>query len=252
MRELEEEREEQSPFCLKLIDSICSSLWAEYTVWFVILVNALWVMIEVSIGRTAFGMLDGIIPSILVIPLLLELVLRFVHASIHTPKGGSSLGTIEIGDTSWTQRILCGPCILGCHGYEALREVCAYSCCMELWAFETCGVMLELASNSAPLVVLDYLAIVTFLFDRTVLPNMMHSNGLLSFVHGLSSTLQLLRLLRPWAVGAQQWAALGCLGPCGHIGLSAALWLTAEPDLKKHEADGDIEAHGRKRGSGQK
>ena len=197
-------------------------------------------------------MLDAIVPSILVIPLLIELVLRFVHAAIHTANAGSSTGTKEIKDTTWTQLILCGPCILGCYGYELLREVCAYSCCIEMWAFEAGGVVLELASSSAPLVVLDHVAIVTFLLDRTVLPNMLvHSDwGVLSFVHGLSSILQLLRLLRPLAVGAQH--GFLCLGPCGHIGLSAALWLTAEPDLKKHEADGDIEANRKKRDTGWK
>jgi len=166
----------------------------EYVVWVVIFISALWVVIEATLGSGLY-LLKTIVPSLICIPLTAELGLRLIYEPGYTHRD-ADLDRVEC----WPLDALCGT-----------------------WAGETTLVVAELAFCRSPLAALDIVAIVVFLLEHWVLVILVNATHR-SYIHAFSSSLQLLRLLRPWAVSVREKGAFHC----GGILLPIALWLTKE------------------------
>jgi len=194
-------------------------------VWTVIAINAAWVLFEWRIGgREALGIIDNVIPSLLCIPMIVEFSLRLIYEPGHTGtvwspaerdrKAGSVLGQ------TWhrIQNCLCIPC-------QTLCPCCVTQCC------DSVETAFELALCRSPLVALDSVAICSYIVDHWVLLSAVAVSPatalLRGYVHAFSSATQLLRLLRPWAVGTreQNWPLACTGGPAGH---AFAVWLTTD------------------------
>jgi hypothetical protein len=147
-------------------------------------------------GRKAFGLMDVVVPPLMCIPMLAELALRLIYEPGHEgthfwdgpPVDKEAMSTPRL---QWLRRTLCWPCQVLCP-------------CGTAWVSDTFCVVSELAFWRAPLVALDVTAISCFLLDRWVLLSIFHRARLARrWVHRTSNCLQLLRCLRPWAVGVK-------------------------------------------------
>jgi len=97
------------------------------------------------------------------------------------------------------------------------------------WMRQCVGVGLELAFFRKPLVALDVTAITIYLLDRWLLVTIVGLQNRSPWVAAfrmLSDTLQLLRLLRPWAVGVKEGACMSFCHGWGTL-LPIAMWLTS-------------------------
>jgi len=105
------------------------------------------------------------------------------------------------------------------------RKVCP-------WVTESLTVALELVLFRKPLMVIDFMAIGVYLIDRWFVVTMVgisYQGFWVRLFWVISNGLQVLRLLRPWAVGLRE-RTCGCffLWSCGGALLPVAVWLTTE------------------------
>ena len=186
--------------------------------WAVIAMNASWVLMECAMGgRETLGIMDNVIPPIMCIPLVVELSLRFIYEPGHT---GTAWSPAERDKKR-------GP-------FQSLAWHRLRSClcpCFVVHCCDSLETMLELALCRTPLVAVDSVAVCSYILDRWVLlgaslpgPRAPMVKG---YIHAFSSAMQLVRLLRPWAVGTkeQNWPA-ACTG--GTAGRQLATWLTTD------------------------
>ena len=192
-------------------------------------------LIDVSVyfGRDALWPFDAFIPPLMCIPLLIELVLRVIYEPGHA---GSQWGTAEmekkpdgthIKSLHWLKQTLCYPC-------QALFP------CFTLWACDTVGVVIDVAFFREPLLALDVAAISCFVLDRWVLVSLIGSGYVHDMVHIISNVLQILRLLRVWAVNITEDSNRNCpeICKCGEIGTAFATWLVTVSTCSTNEGPG--------------